>query len=114
VAAFAATGASTETAATCVVRVATAWLIVRTGAEAAVVVRVRVTAGFGAGAVVVSAGELSVVGLASLTAGVLSLVVGGEGVTVGTDCVTAGASCAMSGVEESAKTAAIAAAPVRA
>ena len=49
-----------------------------------------------------------------VAAGVLLLVVGGGGVRMGTGWVLAGASWAMSGVEESAKAAAIAEAPVRA
>lgn len=79
----------------------------------------RVTARFGAGVVdVVSAAEVS--GVAeSVAAGALLVVVvvvvaGDGGATVGVGCVLAGASCAPSGVEESAKAAAIAAAPVRA
>jgi hypothetical protein len=66
-------------------------------------------------ATVVSVVEVSGVVTVSVvvSAGVL-LLVGGGGVRMGTGWVLAGASWAMSGVEESAKAAAIAEAPVRA
>jgi hypothetical protein len=114
----AATGAG-PLAETCAVCVVTARWIVREGLASAVADLARVTARFGAGVVaVVSAAGVS--GVAeSVASGALLVVVvvvadGEGGATVGIGCVLAGASCAPSWVEESAKTAAIAAAPVRA
>jgi hypothetical protein len=78
----------------------------------------RVTVRFGVAVETVAVSVVDVSGVIAVSVvvagGRLSLVVGGGGVTVVTGWVLAGASCAMSGVEESAKAAAIAEAPVRA